>query len=116
MAQVTVTINNRGYQIACDDGQEQHLVKLAGYVDKRVGELTAAMGQIGDMRLLVMASLLIADELADARKANEQQQKSLEDEKKKKTNLTPEAEEALAQGIETLALKIEEIAARLEAA
>ncbi|HUC62484.1 MAG TPA: cell division protein ZapA, partial [Alphaproteobacteria bacterium] len=47
MAQVTVTINNRGYQIACDDGQEQHLVKLAGYVDKRVGELTAAMGQIG---------------------------------------------------------------------
>jgi cell division protein ZapA len=116
MAQVTVTINNRGYQIACDDGQEQHLVKLAGYVDKRVGELTAAMGQIGDMRLLVMASLLIADELADARKANEQQLKTLEDEKKKKTNLTPEAEEALAQGIETLALRIEEIAARLEAA
>jgi cell division protein ZapA len=116
MAQVTVTINNRGYQIACDDGQEQHLVKLAGYVDKRVGELTSAMGQIGDMRLLVMASLLIADELADARKSIDQSNKSLEDEKRKKATLTPEAEEALAQGIETLAHRIEEIAARLEAA
>ena len=116
MAQVTVTINNRGYQIACDDGQEQHLVKLAGYVDKRVGELTAAMGQIGDMRLLVMASLLIADELADARKASEQAQRSLEDEKRKKASLSPEAEAALADGFEALAQRIEEIAARLEAA
>jgi cell division protein ZapA len=109
MAQITVTINGRGYQIACDDGQEEHLVKLAAYVDKRVNELTAAMGQIGDTRLLVMACLLIADELSDAYTA-------LEGERKRPPGLTPEAEAAMAQGIDALAARLEEIAARLEAA
>lgn len=66
MAQVTVTINNRRYEIACDDGQEAHLTRLAQYLDKRVGELTAAVGQIGDARLLVLANLLVADELSEA--------------------------------------------------
>ncbi len=66
MAQVSVTINGRKYQIACDDGQEAHLARLGDYVDKRVSELVAAVGQIGDAHLLVMASLLVADELSDA--------------------------------------------------
>ncbi len=109
MAQLTVTINGRGYQIACDDGQEEHLAKLAAYVDKRVSELIASMGQIGDTRLLVMASLLIADELSDSYKA-------LQAERGKPVGLTPEAEAAMAQGIEALAAHIEAIAARLEAA
>ena len=52
MAQVSITINGRGYQIACDDGQEEHLRRLASYVDRRVAELVAAMGQIGDQRLI----------------------------------------------------------------
>lgn len=66
MAQVAVTINGRKYQIACDDGQEAHLTRLGDYVDKRIQELVAAVGQIGDAHLLVMASLLVADELSDA--------------------------------------------------
>ena len=65
MAQVDITINGRTYQIACDDGQEEHLTQLGEYVDKRVKELVAAVGQVGDSRLLVMVSLLIADELAE---------------------------------------------------
>ena len=65
-ARVTVTINGRHYQIACDDGQEGHLMRLAEYVDKRVAQLVAAVGQAGDAQLLVMASLLVADELMDA--------------------------------------------------
>jgi cell division protein ZapA len=108
MAQVTVTINGRGYQIACDEGQEDRLRQLAGYVDKRVGELTAASGQAGDTRLLVMASLLIADELADA-------QAALAEERNGEPR-APDAEAAVAQGIEALAARIEDIAARLEAA
>ena len=66
MAQVTVTINDRRYNVACDDGQEAHLTRLGAYIDRRVGELVAAVGQIGDAKLLVMVSLLIADELSDA--------------------------------------------------
>lgn len=65
MGQVAVTINGRKYDIACDDGQEAHLTRLAQYIDKRVDELIAAVGQIGDSRLLVMASLLVADELSE---------------------------------------------------
>jgi cell division protein ZapA len=65
MAQVEVSINGRNYQIACDDGQEAHLVQLGEYVDRRVKELVTAVGQVGDSRLLVMVSLLIADELAE---------------------------------------------------
>lgn len=66
MGQVAVTVNGRKYEIACDDGQEAHLTRLSQYIDKRVTELVAAVGQIGDARLLVMASLLIADELSEA--------------------------------------------------
>jgi cell division protein ZapA len=66
MAQVSVRINGRHYQVACEDGQEAHLQKLAAYIDDRVAELVRDVGQVGDARLLVMSSLLIADELADA--------------------------------------------------
>lgn len=66
MAQVTVKINGRGYEIACDDGQEDHVQRMGRYVDKRVGELAAQIGQVGDTRLLVMAALLITDELSEA--------------------------------------------------
>lgn len=66
MAQVTVRINGRAYQVACEDGQEAHLDKLAAYIDQRVADLVKDVGQVGDARLLVMTSLLIADELADA--------------------------------------------------
>lgn len=65
MAQVDVTVNGRDYQIACDDGQEDHLAQLGEYVDRRVKELATTVGQVGDSRLLVMVSLLIADELAE---------------------------------------------------
>ena len=67
MAQVVVTINGRSYRIACEDGQEEHLTELSGYVSEKVKELVGAVGQIGDTRLLVMASLLISDELTDTR-------------------------------------------------
>ena len=57
MPQVTVQINGRGYQIACDEGQEAHLARLGNYIDNRIQELVAAVGQIGDVRLLVMVSI-----------------------------------------------------------
>ncbi|MBI3452828.1 MAG: cell division protein ZapA [Rhodospirillales bacterium] len=69
MAQVTVKIHNRTYQVACEDGQETHLAKLAAYLDTKVTEIADEAGpaaQMSDSRLLVMAGLVIADELADA--------------------------------------------------
>ena len=66
MSQVTVTINKQDYNIACDNGQETHLARLANYVDHRCQELKAAVGNIRDDRLLVMVALLLSDELSDA--------------------------------------------------
>jgi cell division protein ZapA len=65
MPEVEVAINGRNYQIACGDGEEAHLAQLGEYVDRRIKELVTAVGQVGDSRLLVMASLMIADELAE---------------------------------------------------
>ena len=67
MAQVDVSINGQSYRIACEDGQEDRLVDLATMVDEKVLELVNQIGQVGSNRLLVMAALIIADELVDLR-------------------------------------------------
>ncbi|HLH96992.1 MAG TPA: cell division protein ZapA [Xanthobacteraceae bacterium] len=66
MPQVTVTINGRQFRMACEDGQESHLLRLAQELDQRIEKLRATFGEIGDTRLTVMAALTVADELADA--------------------------------------------------
>ncbi len=65
MAQVNVTINGRQYRMACEDGQEDHLLHLARELDARIEGLRTKFGEIGDTRLTVMAALTIADELAE---------------------------------------------------
>ncbi len=105
MPQVSVNINQRSYRIACEVGQEPHLTKLADFVDKRVGDLVAAVGQIGDTRLMVMTSLLIADEIADL----EAELAALREDR-----AAPAAADADAAEIEALAGRIEAIAAGLE--
>jgi cell division protein ZapA len=65
MSQVTVTINGRQFRMACEDGQESHLLRLAQDLDQRIEKLRVNFGEIGDTRLTVMAALTVADELAD---------------------------------------------------
>jgi cell division protein ZapA len=67
MAQVTVTIAGRAYRMACGDGDEPRLERLAAEFDRRIDELRGAFGEIGDMRLHVMAALTMADELHEAK-------------------------------------------------
>lgn len=66
MATVEITVNGRGYNVTCDDGQEERLQRLAAEVDARVRDLAARIGQIGDARLMLLASLTLADDLAEA--------------------------------------------------
>ena len=65
MSQVTVTINGRQFRMACEDGQEGHLMQLAKDLDQRIEKLRGNFGEIGDARLTIMAALSLADELAD---------------------------------------------------
>ena len=66
MSEISVNINGRQYPITCEEGEEEHIVRLARYIDKRVKEFADTLGQIGEGRLLAMASLYIADELYEA--------------------------------------------------
>ncbi|MDB3953544.1 cell division protein ZapA [Alphaproteobacteria bacterium] len=66
MSDLSITVNGRNYVIACEGGQEDNLEQLASYVDKRVMEIAESVGQVGETRLMLMANLLVADELADA--------------------------------------------------
>jgi len=105
MPKVSLTIHGRHYDLSCDDGQEEHLSELAAYIDRRMKELQSTVGDIGEMRLMVMTSLLIADELSDC----------LKREGLKLGEELPDNESGLAQNLEWTADRIEAIAARLEA-
>jgi cell division protein ZapA len=76
--QLSVTINGRQYRMACEDGQEDHLSGLAQDFDRRIGELRASLGEIGDMRLMVVAALMLADELSETRARAERLQGELD--------------------------------------
>jgi cell division protein ZapA len=65
MSQVSVTINGRQFRMACEDGQEGHLMNLARDLDVRIDGLRSKFGEIGDTRLTVMAALTIADTLSE---------------------------------------------------
>jgi cell division protein ZapA len=96
MAQVAVNLNGRDYVVTCGDGEEAHVAALAKDVDARVAQLAKSLGQIGEARLLAMASILLADELHDLR-----------------------AEKAAPAGgpaLDDIARRIEDLAARLESA
>lgn len=68
MPHVNVTIAGKSYRMACGPGEEDHLAALAKSFDDRVAEMRGTFGEIGDMRLHVMASLTLADELLEARR------------------------------------------------
>jgi len=66
VAQINVTINGRNFRMACEDGQEEHLLKLAKDFNARIEGIRAQFGEVGDMRLTIMAAITMADELTDA--------------------------------------------------
>lgn len=72
MASVSVTIGGRTYPLACRDGEETHLTALAQHLQDKADELGAALGTLSEPRLLLMAGILVADELFELRKASGQ--------------------------------------------
>lgn len=68
MAHIQVMIAGRAYRMACGDGEEKHLEGLAADFDRKIQDMRGAFGEIGDMRLQVMAALTLADDLAETRR------------------------------------------------
>ena len=68
MGQVTVTIAGKVYRMSCGDGEEAHLEGLAAIYDARIDDMRKGLGELGDMRLHVMAALTLADEVSEMRR------------------------------------------------
>ncbi|GEM_PF-326762 len=67
MSEVTITINGRHYDIACDAGQEGRIIDLAGYVNEQIGRISGTGGAYNDSHLQILTLLVLADELFEAR-------------------------------------------------
>lgn len=118
MAQVNVSINNRSYDLACEDGEETHLRELARFVDRQVDDLRRNFGHIGDSRLLVMAALMIADQLSEALTRIEDVEKELASLKQTgstASDQTRQIEDAAIRDIEGLAERLEDLAREISA-
>ena len=66
MAEVNITLNGRIYEIACDAGQEGRVVDLAAYIDQRLQQISKSGAAYNDAHLLVLTTLVLADELFEA--------------------------------------------------
>ncbi len=109
MPMIEVSVNGRRHLVQCGDGEEARVRQLASYVDRRVSDLARGQTQVGDARLLLMASLLVADELSDAFDEIKRLKAALE-------GRVSEAEQQAAAAVEAVAQELDAIAAQLESA
>ena len=104
MAQLLLRINGYAYPIGCEDGQEEHLQAMAAQVEERIARIKKTYGQSGEARLLVLAALLMADELHDLN----------HDLETVRACIQPPAEPGLNRRLARLADQAEGIAAQLD--
>ena len=103
MANIDVDIAGRRYSVACRDGEEAHLRSLAAVVDRRAHDAAEALGSLTETRQLLFAALLIADDLKETRAGA-----GLPD------PAPPPPDPAVAEALEQLAARMENLAERLE--
>jgi cell division protein ZapA len=110
MGQVTVTLNGRTYRLECGEGEESHLIALAEYLGTHVDTMRRKFGQVGDDRLILMASLLVTDELWELRRQMQEMKTALAEARRDKS-----AADESARNLEAdLAARIGAAADRLE--
>ena len=118
MAQVTVTIDGKAYRMACEEGQEGHLEELATRFDQYVGHLKGQFGEIGDLRLTVMAGIMVMDELSELNrrlKSLETQVETLKRSRDDALSDNAKAEEVLATALSEVTAQIQSIVAKVNA-
>ncbi|MFT4159062.1 cell division protein ZapA [Shinella sp.] len=116
MAQVTVQIDGKAYRMACEEGQEGHLEELAAGFDQYVGHLKSQFGEIGDLRLTVMAGIMVMDELNDVTRRLARLEKETDELRTGREGVMSEVsrnEEAIAVALNELTSQIQGMAAKL---
>jgi len=110
MNHINVTINGRQYRMACEEGQEIRLLKLAESLEQRIETLRGKFGEIGDARLTVMAALTVCDELIDVSarlRATEEELASLRDVRTAAVDRAKATQAAVANALNAAAERIE---------
>ncbi|GJE16179.1 cell division protein ZapA [Methylobacterium marchantiae] len=118
MPQISVTIDGKSYRMACAEGEEAHLSALAADLDTRVTGMRQSFGEIGDMRLHVMAALMQADELVELKRRLadlEEEAAALRKRVDTADSLRTEEEARIAEGLGRAADRIERLAHALAA-
>jgi cell division protein ZapA len=110
MGQVSVTLNGRTYRLECGEGEETHLIALAEYLGTHVETMKRKFGQVGDDRLILMASLLVTDELWEL-KRQMQELKTAMAEARRDRSVADESAKSLQSDV---AARIGAVAERLE--
>lgn len=120
MAEVNLTIDGRSYPVACDDGQERRLIQLGSYVDQRMREASVA-GSSNKVQAMVLASLMLADEVFDVSEKLVQAQDTLQNapvaaaaSKIEYQGLSPNEEQNVINLIGQMAAKVEKLTARVQ--
>jgi cell division protein ZapA len=116
MSQVSVTINGKQYRMACEDGQEGHLLRLAKDLDDRMAKLHGSFGEIGDTRLTVMAALTLADELVEATmrvRRLEEELAALQDARVLAADRSQATQAAIVAAFNSAANRIEDVSRKL---
>jgi cell division protein ZapA len=117
MPEVSVEIGGKKYRMACEDGQEQHLLDLADRFNRTVEKLKGGFGEIGDNRLIVMAGIAVLDELAEAERRIDSLKEDIVELTTAGRELTLEAEELeqkFARRLAEAARKVEAIATAID--
>lgn len=117
MPEVNVEINGRKYRMACEEGQEDHLLGLAERFNRQIDAFKGDVGEIGDNRLTVMAGIAVLDELADAERRIALLKQDVADLTSAGEALTAEAEELerrFAKRLNEAARKVESIATAID--
>lgn len=127
MAEVTVEVGGRSYRLGCGEGQERHLLALAARVDGEA-ERISSMGHVPEGQLMLMSAVMLADQLNNAEQAAASaERRAAESERRlataeaeaerraaKAAKIAPERENEIAAGIDSLASRIENMAAHLD--
>lgn len=116
MPLVNLTVNDRTYAVACDEGEEDHLRELAAHVDSKVKELIGTAGQAGEGRLLLMAALVIADSQFESLALLEnraQEIAELTETKEKLARRLTDFEERAVAALDSTAKRLDDIAVRV---
>ena len=119
MGKVSITVNGRAFAVGCEDGEEEAVAALGRQFDTHVSTLAGQVGQIGDVRLFLMAALVLADHLRESESrvaVLKTQIEKLQGHKSKNGDARTQALGEATKALRSASERIETLAGRIEGA